>query len=83
MNAENSIIIRKKYPQINETPTFLVFFEIGKTIRMTRKKVQYLIDSLRTNPAESERIGLNLYTAKLANNHVTPKHLDEKLKVWT
>ena len=38
MNAENSIIIRKKYPQINETPTFLVFFEIGKAIRIDKKK---------------------------------------------
>lgn len=42
----------------------------GKTIRIGQKeKVQQIIDSLRTNPAESERIGLNLDdAAKIVRN---------------
>lgn len=54
---------------------WLKWIQDGKTIRIDQKeKVQAIIDSLRTNPAESERIGLNLVSAaKVVNNFENPK----------
>lgn len=47
-----------------ESHEWIKWIQDGKTIRIDqKKKVLDLIDSLRTNPAESERIGLNLSSA--------------------
>lgn len=44
-----------------ESHEWIKWIQDGKAIRIDQKeKVQTIIDSLRTNPAESERIGLNL-----------------------
>ena len=44
-----------------ESHEWVKWIQDGKAIRIDQKdKVQAIIDSLRTNPAESERIGLNL-----------------------
>lgn len=53
----------------------------GKAIRIDQKeKVQKIIDSLRTNPAESERIGLNLDdAAKVVNTFENPTIEEEEL----
>mgnify|MGYP000475448223 FL=1 len=49
-----------------ENHEWIKWIQDGKVLRIDQKeKVQDLINSLRTNPAESERIGLNLdYVAK-------------------
>ena len=47
-----------------ESHEWIKWIQDGKAIRIDqKKKVLDLIDSLRTNPAESERIGLNLSSA--------------------
>ena len=53
----------------------------GKVLRIDQKeKVQDLINSLRTNPAESERIGLNLDdVAKKVKDFENPKLFDGKI----
>lgn len=53
----------------------------GKAIRIDQKeKVQDIIDSLRTNPAESERIGLNLDSAaKVVETFENPTDSGKKL----
>ena len=58
-----------------ESHEWIKWIQDGKAIRIDGKaKVQDLIDSLRTNPAESERIGLNLNDiAKIVENFENPK----------
>lgn len=53
---------------------WIKWIQDGKAIRIDqKKKVLDLIDSLRTNPAESERIGLNLSSvAKIVENFDNP-----------
>ena len=57
-----------------ESHEWVKWIQDGKAIRIDQKeKVQAVIASLRTNPAESERIGLNLDdVAKLVNNFENP-----------
>ena len=54
---------------------WIKWIQDGKAIRIDQKeKVLDLINSLRTNPAESERIGLNLDSAaKIVKEHVNPQ----------
>ena len=58
-----------------ESHEWIKWIQDGKAIRIDQKeKVQDLINSLRTNPAESERIGLNLDPAtKIVQNFENPK----------
>ena len=58
-----------------ESHEWIKWIQDGKAIRIDQKeKVQDLINSLRTNPAESERIGLNLdLAAKIVQNFENPK----------
>lgn len=60
---------------------WIKWIQDGKAIRIDqKKKVLDLIDSLRTNPAESERIGLNLSSAaKIINGFENPVIKDENL----
>lgn len=57
-----------------ESHEWVKWIQDGKAIRIDQKeKVQAVIASLRTNPAESERIGLNLDdVAKIVNNFENP-----------
>ena len=57
-----------------ESHEWVKWIQDGKVIRIDqKKKVLDLIDSLRTNPAESERIGLNLsLVAKIVENFDNP-----------
>lgn len=61
-----------------ESHEWVKWIQDGKAIRIDQKeKVLAIIDSLRTNPAESERIGLNLdMSAKLVKNFVNPTMKD-------
>lgn len=62
-----------------ESHEWIKWIQDGKAIRIDQKeKVQDLINSLRTNPAESERIGLNLNSAaKIVQNFENPKLPEE------
>lgn len=64
-----------------ENHEWIKWIQDGKAIRIDQKeKVLSLIDSLRTNPAESIRIGLNLDSAaKVVENFENPKYLGENL----
>ena len=64
-----------------ENHEWIKWIQDGKTIRIDQKeKVQDLINSLRTNPAESERIGLNLDSvSKLVQDFENPKISEENL----
>ena len=64
-----------------ESHEWIKWIQDGKAIRIDqKKKVLDLIDSLRTNPAESERIGLNLSrTANLVKEFENPVIKDENL----
>ena len=57
-----------------ESHEWIKWIQDGKAIRIDqKKKVLDLIDSLRTNPAESERIGLNLSSvAKIVEDFENP-----------
>ena len=63
-----------------ESHEWIKWIQDGKAIRIDKKeKVLSLIDSLRTNPAESERIGLNLNSvAKVVQNFENPSIEEEK-----
>ena len=65
--------IRGLYPKDNAE--WLNWIQNSKAIRIDQKdKVQDLISSLRTNPAESARIGLNLDSvAKIVEEFENPK----------
>ena len=58
-----------------ESHEWIKWIQDGKAIRIDQKeKVQDLINSLQTNPAEAERIGLNLnQVAKIVQNFENPK----------
>lgn len=60
---------------------WLKWIQEGKAIRIDQKeKVQQIIDSLRMNPGEAERIGLNLEdVAKIVENFENPTIEDEEL----
>ncbi len=62
-----------------ESHEWVKWIQDGKAVRIDQKeKVQDLINSLRTNPAESERIGLNLDSAaKIVQNFDNPKLPEE------
>ncbi len=64
-----------------ESHEWVKWIQDGKAIRIDQKeKVQAIIDSLRTNPAESERIGLNLDgAAKIVNSFENPTVEEEGL----
>lgn len=64
-----------------ESHEWIKWIQDGKAIRIDqKKKVLDLIDSLRTNPAESERIGLNLSrTANLVKDFENPVIKEENL----
>ncbi len=64
-----------------ENHEWIKWIQDGKVLRIDQKeKVQDLINSLRTNPAESERIGLNLdYVAKKVKDFENPKLSDVKI----
>lgn len=64
-----------------ESHEWVKWIQDGKAIRIDKKeKVQAIIDSLRTNPAESERIGLNLEgAAKIVNSFENPTLEEEEL----
>ncbi len=57
-----------------ESHEWIKWIQDGRAVRIDQKdKVQSLIDSLRTNPAESVRIGLDLNRAtNILNNFVNP-----------
>ena len=63
-----------------ESHEWVKWIQDGKTIRIDQKdKVQEIIASLRTNPAESERIGLNLdEVAKIVENFENPTIGEQK-----
>ena len=63
-----------------ESHEWVKWIQDGKVIRIDQKeKVRQIIDSLRTNPAESERIGLNLDdVAKVVNSFENPAVEGEK-----
>lgn len=63
-----------------ESHEWVKWIQDGKAIRIDQKgKVLDLIDSLRTNPAESERIGLDLVSvAEIVKNFENPSVGDEK-----
>lgn len=60
---------------------WIKWIQDGKAIRIDQKeKVQTIIDSLRTNPAESERIGLNLDdVTKIVKSFENPTVEEEEL----
>ena len=64
-----------------ENHEWIKWIQDGKVLRIDQKeKVQDLINSLRTNPAESERIGLNLDdVAKKVKDFENPKLFDGKI----
>ena len=64
-----------------ENHEWIKWIQDGKVLRIDQKeKVQDLINSLRTNPAESERIGLNLDdVAKKVKDFENPKLFDEEI----
>ena len=64
-----------------ESHEWIKWIQDGKAIRIDqKKKVLDLIDSLRTNPAESERIGLNLSSvAKIVEDFENPVIKGENL----
>ena len=64
-----------------ENHEWIKWIQDGKVLRIDQKeKVQDLINSLRTNPAESERIGLNLdNVAKKVKDFENPKLFDGKI----
>ena len=64
-----------------ESHEWIKWIQDGKVLRIDQKeKVQDLINSLRTNPAESERIGLNLDdVAKKVKDFENPKLFDGKI----
>ena len=64
-----------------ENHEWIKWIQDGKVLRIDQKeKVQDLINSLRTNPAESERIGLNLDdVAKKVKDFENPKLFGEKI----
>ncbi|MDE5629766.1 MAG: hypothetical protein K2I69_09440 [Muribaculaceae bacterium] len=64
-----------------ESHEWVKWIQDGKAVRIDQKeKVQTIIDSLRTNPAESERIGLNLEdVAKIVENFENPTIEEEEL----
>lgn len=64
-----------------ESHEWIKWIQDGKAMRIDQKeKVQEIIASLRTNPAESERIGLNLDdTAKLTKDFENPPIEEEEL----
>lgn len=64
-----------------ENHEWVKWVQDGKAIRIDKKdKVQAIIDSLRTNPAESERIGLNLDdVAKIVESFENPTIEEEEL----
>ena len=64
-----------------ENHEWIKWIQDGKVLRIDQKeKVQDLISSLRTNPAESERIGLNLDdVAKKVKDFENPKLFDGKI----
>lgn len=63
-----------------ESHEWVKWIQDGKVVRIDQKeKVQTIIDSLRTNPAESERIGLNLdEVAKIVNSFENPPIEEDK-----
>lgn len=64
-----------------ESHEWVKWIQDKKALRIDqKKKVQDIIDSLRTNPAESERIGLNLsLVAKLVKDFENPVIKNENL----
>ena len=64
-----------------ENHEWIKWIQDGKVLRIDQKeKVQDLINSLRTNPAESERIGLNLDdVAKKVKDFENPKLFGEEI----
>ena len=64
-----------------ENHEWIKWIQDGKVLRIDQKeKVQDLINSLRTNPAESERIGLNLDdVAKKVKDFENPKLFSEEI----
>ena len=64
-----------------ESHEWIKWIQDGKAIRIDQKeKVQTIIDSLRTNPAESERIGLNLDdVTKIVKSFENPTVEEEEL----
>lgn len=64
-----------------ESHEWIKWIQDGKAIRIDQKeKVQTIIDSLRTNPAESERIGLNLDdVTKIVKSFENPPIEEEEL----
>ena len=64
-----------------ESHEWIKWIQDGKAIRIDKKeKVQTIIDSLRTNPAESERIGLNLDdVTKIVKSFENPTVEEEEL----
>ena len=64
-----------------ESHEWIKWIQDGKAIRIDQKeKIQAIIDSLRTNPAESERIGLNLEdVAKIVDSFENPTIEEEDL----
>ena len=64
-----------------ENHEWIKWIQDGKVLRIDQKeKVQDLINSLRTNPAESERIGLNLDdVAKKVKDFENPELFDEEI----
>ena len=75
-NHENSV--SGLFPK--EDHEWIKWIQDGKHIRIDQKdKVQSIISSLRTNPAESTRIGLNLESiAKIINEFENPTIPEEK-----